>query len=226
MWMSCGMIRGGRIGGIRSAEQRHFLLRAGEECVWDKLKAPAKVRGRYMCLPMRLCPLLSFCCDAKCKADANCVARAERNIHLVRDWREELACWRDEVVRGGCAGRRTAPGWGLLAHGVGGRYCGASADAGDRVGAVQAGDRREIAGAATEFLSDESAYPGGRVRGHSLAGRNRPAYKRGGEVDPQDAAGTRGGCAPRAETQAAGARLLRSLAESEDQLAAMGGGVG
>lgn len=94
--------------------------------------------------------LLSFACGRKKSANTNadCVAGAERYFDFVCDWGAAAVGGRYEMVLRCRTSGGIAASWGLLAHRVGGGYCGAGANAGDWVGAVQAGDCREIAGAA------------------------------------------------------------------------------
>src|SRR6267142_3207433 len=98
----------------------------------------------------------TYACAEKA-GGANCFAGAQCYFHLVCDWSSAPARRRHEVVlrRGSRGG--IAAGWGLLAYGVGGGYRRAAADPGNRVRALQTGNRREIAGAAVQFPGDESA---------------------------------------------------------------------
>jgi len=48
---------------------------------------------------------------------ADCFAGAERNLDLVRHWREALFGWRDQMVYRRRAGRQTPEAWRLLARG-------------------------------------------------------------------------------------------------------------
>ena len=73
------------------------------------------------------------------------------------DWGAAAARRCDEMVLRRGSGVGIAAGWGLLALGVGRGYCGAAAGTGHRVGALQTGNRREIAGAAVQFFGHESA---------------------------------------------------------------------
>src|SRR5689334_14590350 len=93
--------------------------------------------------------------------DAYGVAGAECDLDLVRGRRAAVAGWCDEVVlrRGGRS--RAAAGWRLLAHGRRAGNYEAAADAGDWVGAVQAGDGGEDFGGTGEFLGDEPSVAGG-----------------------------------------------------------------
>src|SRR5260370_2213582 len=93
------------------------------------------------------------------------------------------------------AGGGIATGWGLLAHGVGGGRCGAAANAGDWLGAIQDGNCWEIAGAAAEFSGDESTDDRGCLCGYSVVGRNCEARNAGGDADSEDAFGICGGSA-------------------------------
>src|SRR3984893_10006274 len=114
------------------------------------------------------------------------------------------------------AGCGIAAGWGLLAHGVSGGYCGAAAYSGNWVRAVQAGDGREITGAAVEFFSDEPAYFGRCLCGYSIVGWNHWAGCARGGTDSNNAVEI---CDDRTfceKNEATCASLLRGLAESAD----------
>src|SRR5712691_4772037 len=76
---------------------------------------------------------------------ADCVAGAERDVYPLRDWSEEPASGRDEVVLRCCAGCEAAETWRLLVA-RGGARSGIEADAGGRVGSLQARNRSQAAG--------------------------------------------------------------------------------
>jgi len=161
-------------------------------------------------------PLHCFHGLAEKARTADCIASAQRYFDFVCDWRAAAAGGGYEMVLRRGARGGTATGWGLLAHGVGGGYCGAAADAGDWVGAVQTGDGREIAGATTQFFGHESAVARRCLCGHSVVGRNCGASRAGGGADSEDAFGICSDCALGTENEAARASILRGLAESAD----------
>jgi hypothetical protein len=135
------------------------------------------------------CPLHFLYGFAKKGGDADCVAGAERHFNFVRAWSATAVGGGYEMVLR-CGGRGgIASGGRLLADGIRGGCCGAAADTGDRVGAVQAGDGGEIAGAAAEFSGDESANAGRYLRGYTVAGRHRGASDRGRDANSEDAVG-------------------------------------
>src|SRR5260370_32549369 len=111
-----------------------------------------------------------------------------------------------------CRSGGTGAGRGLLAHGVGGGRCGAAANAGDWVGAVQDGNCWEIGGAAAEFSGDEPAIAGGCLFGYSVVGGNCGAGSASGGADSKDAFGICGDWARGEEIESAPASILRGLA--------------
>jgi len=117
------------------------------------------------------------------------------------------------VLRRGTGGG-IATGWGLLALGVGGGRGEAAAHAGDWLRAVQAGDGREIVGAAGEFFGDEPAIDRGCLCGYSVVRSDCGADGAGVDPDTEDAFGICGDCARGEEIEAACAGVLRGLAES------------
>ena len=119
--------------------------------------------------------------------DANCFAGAERYLNFVRDRRAVVVGGRYEMVRRRGGRQGIAAGWRLLAHGFGGGYRRAAADTGNWVSAVQAGDGREIAGAAIQFFGNESAHDRGYLCRHSIAGWNCWTWSASGDVDSENA---------------------------------------
>src|SRR5229473_6123008 len=118
---------------------------------------------------------------------AYCVAGAERHVHPLRDWSEEPACGRDEVVRRCGAGGEAAEAGGLLVA-RGGARSGIEADAGGRVGSLQGRNRGQTAGAAAGVPGDESADAGGRGSGYRFARKGRGTRGAREETHRQDEA--------------------------------------
>src|SRR5579863_5901198 len=120
---------------------------------------------------------------------AHRVAGAKRDFDSVRSGCAQAAGWRDEVVLRCCGRSRGAAGWRLLAHG---RCCGGyetGADAGDWVGAVQAGNGGEDFGGAGEFFGDESEVACGCGERYSIAERNCGKECSGRAADSENASG-------------------------------------
>src|SRR5579859_53282 len=84
----------------------------------------------------------------------------ERDFHSVRARGKKASGGRDEMVRGRGAGRRIAEIGRLLAHGFCKANSEAQAVAGHRVGALQAGNGRQVARKAGQLSGDESTVFG------------------------------------------------------------------
>src|SRR6266403_2110658 len=149
-------------------------------------------------------------------------ACAQRHIHLVRDWREQIPRRGHEMVLR-CRSRwKTAKTRRLLAHGIGRGHPAAETYARDWLCSLQTGNRRQTPGASAEFSGHESAHAL-RYRSrylppwsaHATRGRGQPSHT-------ADAEKVCGNCQQVAGNEAQSTRLLRSLAKSANQFSALG----